>query len=429
MNNRLYKYVLYIICIFLYTSCSEDANEEIFTYEDIFSVSNGLIPQDPVKIKGFASFYVNDSWEIDNSRYMVCTHNKGIGNRLLNSIISHEDKFDLSASIIAEGKTFEVLIGKWASLAGTMFGLRKDEEGSFLTTYLVSSSGEQFLTNVIKLDNVSLYSGKKISLKISKRTESASFFQVVVSDDEGHKDIIEKIGLASSPNTYMTNDGKSQFTGYAWGNVCAYMLDGEAMQISDFTFGYPISKDLRLIILGHSYVEGNSIAGQKDERYAYLTCKDIGLDNTLILGQGGQTASSLKELVKVYARWFSNAKYAIINIGGNDFYNNPIGVKIKACVSDCEEIGKILRSHGIEPIWLIDSGYLSNNQDGNDQISCFSNWLLQQNKFVDVRNCFRDSNGNNSKDAYLSDEKHPTVAVHKKIYEEIKSQAYYLFNK
>ena len=181
------------------------------------------------------------------------------------------------------------------------------------------------------------------------------------------------------------------------------------------------------MFLGHSYVEGNSIAGQKDKRFAYLTCKDIGLDKTVILGQGGLKASELKQLVKTYIKWFPNTKYAMISIGANDFYQNPIEEKIQRCINDCIEISNCLLDADIKPIWIIDSGSVTNNQNGKDQIEMFSNWLLKQELYVDVRSCFRDTEGNNSPGAFLSDGIHPTIATHQLIYEEIKSQANYLF--
>ncbi|MBR1520093.1 MAG: SGNH/GDSL hydrolase family protein [Bacteroidaceae bacterium] len=382
---------------------------------------------DSVVIKDFSSFSKSAGWVISDDMTTAKTHIVGVENRLISGVVTHEDKFNLSVSLIAKGKSFEVLVGKWAYMSGTMFGVRKDEEGSFITTYLIGSDSEQVLKNRLKLKNVSLCEGQRIYLEILKRTDVAGYYNVNVADEEGNIDTFIKVGLTDVSGGDVSNEGGGDYTGYAWGALCAYMLEGDSMEIDEFSFGYPVIADLKLIVLGHSYIEGNSIADNKDQRFAYLVCKEIGLDKTLILGQGGQTASALKQYVKNYAKWFSNAQYALISIGANDFYLNPTKSKMETCILDCEDIAKTLMSYNIIPVWIVDSGFLINNLEGKDQIKLFSDWLMQQDYYIDVRQCFRDAKGNNDPDAYLLDEKHPTIAVHHSIYEEIKNQADYLF--
>ena len=382
----------------------------------------------PTKITGFAGFTPNSAWTISEDKKSAICSKAGVLYRMLDTVVSHADKFNLCAKIVPVGETFECLIGKWANTSGTMFCLKFDGTYSYLITYMIVSQNDIRLSDTINLVNVSLASGKPVFVRIMKRTDDVSYYDVDITDMDGNVDHLTNVGSSDVPNTGGTDDeGHGSTTGYAWGQICMYMLSGTSMTVSDLSYGFPIKDELDLICLGHSYMEGNSIASDKDKRFAAIVCTKIGWDNTIILAQGGQSAASLSSIVIDYANWFVNAKYALISIGGNDCYDNPTETNINNCIANCTKIRDILVNAGIIPVWVVDSGWVANYQDGVDQISAFSDWLLSQDHYVDARGCFRTGNSNDAS-KYLADGKHPTVATHQAIANCIMAQAGYLFD-
>lgn len=398
--------------------------DKIEAVEDL--VSESLHKILPTKVIGFSTFNSNTAWTINTDKTVAYTTSAGVAYRLVDRVKFYSDCFNLCARIIPSGTTFECLVGKWAGLSGTMFGILYDGEDSYLTTYIVTSSSEITQANKIAISNVSLENNKPVCIRISKKTLTSSFYDIDVFDDKGNIDVLHNIGLSNAGGD-TSNENNGSTTGYAWGQLCLYMLSGTRMEVSNFSLGFPISDELDVICLGDSYVEGNSIPLNKDKRFISIICEKIGTDKTLILGQGGQTAAVLSSIITDYTKWFPNAKYAILNIGGNDVNYNPTSENITNCIANCESIKTTLENANIIPVWIVNSGWFDNYQSGIDEISVFNDWLLSQPYHVDARFCFRNGNSNDSA-AYLSDGVHPTVATHAKIANCIIAQAGYLFN-
>ena len=488
------------------------------------------------KIYGFKDFVANEHWTISENYNKAYTTSQGLENRLSYNGKSYEDKSNLCSEIIPEGETFEVVLGKYSTLSGTMFGLEKTDSSCYLKTYLcyygkrstnfisvdqgdefsyflpntknvyrivafdseqnpvlsksvcsatnestyTVPSGVSFLkfyvqsgasateisntyvrcqaksinltyndisltnglayysngtpqkcsipfleqSNKIALHNVYLESGKSVFIHISKRTDSQSYYNIEIYDIVGNKDVFTRVGTSGATPVDTSDEGAGSETGYFWGVVSAFMFYGTSMTLRDLSFGYPIHDELQCIVIGHSYIEGNSISGAKDKRFAYLLMKDIGLDNTLILGLGGESATGVLSYIDQYCDWFSNAKYCLINLGGNDIWNRPQDQDI--FYNKCLIIDKKLKDAGITPIWItVNYGYDHAFNKDNDTIN---DRLIENLDAVDIRACFLDENGNEDESKYLPDHAHPTIATHHVIYESLRGQCGELFN-
>lgn len=362
------------------------------------------------KVFGFADFDSNSDWIISDN-IKASTTTTGLEKRLMYSAQSFEDSFRLCFTFKAIGTSFGVAFGKWANTSGTMFVLRYEGGNSYIDSYIIISSSTQTLKDTTQLNSVDLSNGN-ISISLEKNTTISSLYKLTISDDKGDTESINY---------------SCDTIGFGWGVPFFALLSGSSLEITNYNFGYKLRDELDLIVLGHSYVEGNSISANKNERFAALVANDLGAGHCMILGQGGQRAADLKNYVVKYAQWFANAKYAIIEIGTNDLQTEPTEQQQLTLIADCESIIDTLQSVNIIPIWILDSGRLDTYQNGVDYYQIYHNWIMTQPYFVDVRNCFRDGN-NNDATKYLSDETHPTIAAHTLMYNCIKAQAGYLFD-
>ena len=362
------------------------------------------------KVFGFADFDTNADWTISNN-IKANTTTTGLAKKLLYSANSFEDSFRLCFTFKAIGTSFGVAFGKWANTSGTMFVLRYEGGNSYIDSYIIINSSTQTLKDTTQLNSVDLSNGN-ISISLEKNTTISSLYKLTISDDKGNTESINY---------------SCDTIGFGWGVPFFALLSGSSLEITNYSFGYKLRDELDLIVLGHSYVEGNSISANKNERWAALVADDLGLGHCMILGQGGQRASDLKNYVTKYAQWFANAKYAIIEIGTNDLQTEPTEQQQLTLIADCVSIISTLHSVNIIPVWILDSGRLDTYQNGVDYYQLYHNWIMTQPYFVDVRNCFRDGN-NNDATKYLSDETHPTIAAHELMYNCIKAQAGYIFD-
>ena len=344
------------------------------------------------------------------------------------------------------------------------------------------------MQNKYQLLNVSLKENETFSVRIMKRTENVSYYNIEIRDRYGNCDTFKNIGTSSITGGDTTNEGNGSYVGYCWGSLCTYLMKGTSLKVENLSFTYPIKDELKTIIIGHSYIEGNSISDQKDKRFSYLVAEDLGLDNTLILGVGGETTTGTLKYIDKYCKWFSNSKYCLINLGGNDILRNSSESNQMRFYNNCLKINEKLTNVGIQPIWLtVNYGLMmkyqdiTNSSEANMVISggdytvvsenlasyserdiknkfadnipnyCYyenegkvykfikysftltkendivNDLMLKNLNCVEIRDCFVNSNGDEDPNKYLNDGIHPSTLGHALIYQAIKAQAGYLF--
>jgi hypothetical protein len=416
---------------------NDDDNEESLSFIDeedncTFQIKNGHIKTkyfDSSKSKLFGT-KINDFTNFNGNNWIISSNKKtaytsSINNRLMFKTGSYEDNFNLSAAITPTGNSFEIAIGKYDKLAGTFFTLYFDGTVSKIRTYNIDSSGNYVLINIERQCNIiSFASGKKIFVTISKTITDDDMFTINLCDEYGVTEILTV--------TRCVYTG----VGSGWGKPFVEMLSGNSVSVEHISFGYDVRNELDLIIIGHSYVEGNNLvqaeSQDKDKRFAKLITDDIGEGHCLALGQGGDRIEYLVSdgRIDLECEWFNNAKYALLYIGGNDIAASVGTTSYDSAVSHAKEniliVDNKLKDAGIIPVWCTINWWYAYGKPNNDELNT---WMLDTlDNVIDVRKIFEDNNGNLDSNKFTSDGVHPTISSHTAIYNLIKAQAAYLFN-
>lgn len=371
-------------------------------------------------ISDYSGFSVlNSSFTISGDKKSATSLLTGYSNRLQYKTNLYEDKFNMSTKIIPltadSNGYFEFCFGKWYNLSGTIFGIGKDADGSFISVYRVNTDATPSLSYKYRITEFSIDLNKSYFININKRTENNSYFDITITNSRGLT-FTKKITGKATEDDDTGNEGNGSDAGYAWGKICYYAILG-TMRVSDISFSYPVNKaSLKLVCSGHSFVEGNSIPQDKDKRYVYLLCNDLGLNDTMILGQGGATTASVLEHISLQLSWLRNAAYILFSIGTNDSDNSTNADKLG-------QINDIAESYGIKTIWLTIS---PRNGVGEDH-PIMNAYIKEHFNYVDINPAFYLDDGITLDTSAFLDAIHPTVATHKKIYEIIKAQCSYLY--
>lgn len=376
-------------------------------------------------ISSFSDFSIkNQSFEISEDRRTAKSLKTGYENRIQYNTPTYEDKFILSACLEAieadSSGYFEMCIGKWYWLSGTIFCLGKDSEGGYLGVYRIDDSETPSLTNKYRISEFSVETNTEYNIVIEKTTESQSSFSITITNNKGitySKVISGKANPEEGEDT--GNEGNGSDAGYAWGNVCLYSVSG-SFEVSDIYFNYPVNRtNLKLIVSGHSFIEGNSIWQNKDKRFAALLCKDLGLDETIILGQGGATTTSILKHIEKQLSWLNTARYILFCIGTNDADSEENANKLG-------QIDAIAQKYGLKTIWLT----ITPRYDLGDNHPIMNAYIKEHFNYIDINDIFYEDDGITIRRDMLfpADNVHPTIPAHELIYKVIKAKCSYLYS-
>jgi len=391
----------------------------------------------PTKLKGFGGF-AGDNWEISSDKTTALSST--VGSKLIYATNTFGDKFNISAAFTPSGTSFEVGIGKFytglsaTGYVGTIVALLLDSGHSYVTLNSFDNSNNLVRIKTYELPGISLVGGNTYNVTVQKRTGIVSYFNVFVSDSEGNTDRLYELGLPSSNYSGTTDDESAgSVVGFGWGKPCVILISGTSVSVDDFTYGYPVGDELDAMFIGHSFIEGNSIAeadGGKQKRFANIVAHEIGDDKTIIIGQGGQSIASGMDSILLCAKMFSNAKYAIICEGANDGVlttntsnrqNNILIFKLNVEKIEAEYV-----KYGVKTVWLSVPPYADSPSEVETDLNSLNTWLSENvQNYVDINPCFY-TNGEIDASKYLSDNIHPTVATHSAIANVIKASASYL---
>lgn len=376
-------------------------------------------------ISSFSDFSIkNQSFEISEDKRTAKSLKTGYENRIEYNTPTYEDKFILSACLKAikvdSSGYFEMCIGKWSWLSGTMFCIGKDSEGGYIGVYRIDDSETPSLTNKYRISEFSVEINTEYNIVIEKTTEAQGSFLITITNSKGithTQTIAGKVNPDEGEDT--GNEGNGSDAGYGWGKVCVYAVLG-SFEVSDIYFNYPVNRtNLKLIVSGHSFIEGNSIWQNKDKRFAALLCKDLGLDETIILGQGGATTISILKHIEKQVSWLNTAKYILFCIGTNDTDSEENANKLG-------EIDSIARKYGLKTIWLT----ITPRYDLGDNHPIMNAYIKEHFNYININDIFYEDDGVTIRRDMLfpADNVHPTIPAHELIYKVIKAKCSYLYS-
>ncbi len=371
-------------------------------------------------ISDFSDFDIlNNAFSISEDKASAQSLLTGYENRLQYNTSLYEDKFILSSTLkIIDTNSlgyFEFCIGFWYQLAGTMFGIGKDENGSYISVYIVGQTLPPKQTHKYYISELAFAKGKEYTISVEKKTEKNSYFNISVTAQDGISVSKDGIGNGEVISGDTANEGNGSINGYAWGKLSFYALIGK-MRVSNVCFGYPIDmNDVKLVVVGHSFIEGNSIPSDKDKRFASLLCSSIGDRKTIILGQGGASVSSIKPHIDKEMKWLKDAKYVLFCIGTNDIDNH-------ATCTGLQYIDDAATKNDIRTIWLT----VPPKYGTGDNHSVINDYIRSHFRYVEIKDVFYNNDGVLDKNMFLSDNIHPSIEGHKRIYNLIRARCSFL---
>lgn len=371
-------------------------------------------------ISDFSDFDIlNNAFSISEDKASAQSLLTGYENRLQYNTNLYEDKFSLSSTLkIIDTDSlgyFEFCIGFWYQLAGTMFGIGKDENGSYISVYIVEQTLPPKQTHKYYISELAFAKGKEYTISVEKKTEKNSYFNISVTAQDGISVSKDGIGNGEVISGDTANEGNGSINGYAWGKLSFYALIGK-MRVSNVCFGYPIDmNDVKLVVVGHSFIEGNSIPSDKDKRFASLLCSSIGDRKTIILGQGVASVNSIKPHIDKEMKWLKDAKYVLFCIGTNDADNS-------VTCTGLQYIDDVATKNGIKTIWLT----VPPRYGIGDNHPVVNDYIRSHFHYVEIKDVFYNNDGVLDKNMFLSDNIHPSIEGHKRIYNLIRARCSFL---
>lgn len=371
-------------------------------------------------ISDFSDFDIlNNAFSISEDKASAQSLLTGYENRLQYNTSLYEDKFILSSTLkIIDTDSlgyFEFCIGFWYQLSGTMFGIGKDKNGSYISIYIVGKTLPPKQTHKYYISELAFAKGKEYTMSVEKKTEKNSYFNISVTAQDGISASKEGIGNGEVISGDTVNEGNGSINGYAWGKLSFYALIGK-MRVSNVCFGYPIDmNDVKIVVVGHSFIEGNSIPSDKDKRFASLLCSSIGDRKTIILGQGGASVSSIKPHIDKEMKWLKDARYVLFCIGTND-------IDSQTTCTGLQYIDDAATKNGIRTIWLT----VPPKYGTGDNHPVINDYIRSHFCYVEIKDVFYNNDGVLDKNMFLSDNIHPSIEGHKRIYNLIKARCSFL---
>lgn len=367
-----------------------------------------------VDIKDFSEFSGN--WTISENKKTAISSATGIANALTYPVNTFEDECELSMGITPTSDKYEVMLGKTYLLAGTLFSIGKDSQGDYVGVYIHSSASAITMTHKFYFTGLNTGNGKRVILDIRKFVDTTRHYDVCITDANGK--VFEKKGISNWQNIEgdQYNNNKD-ISGSLWGKITIYVNTGSA-EVDNISFGYPKDmSNLKLVIMGHSFVEGASLEDEQEKRFSSLLKNSIGEKNVVVIGRGGGGIIDMNACVDRVLIWCKSARYVFMFIGANDEDSAENATKLGL-------IDKKIRDTGIIPIWAnIPHRY------GQGQVKPILNAYIESNlNYIDVASVFRNADGTLNQSAYMGDNLHPSAIGHQLIYNCIRANCSYLFN-
>ena len=208
--------------------------------------------------------------------------------------------------------------------------------------------------------------------------------------------------------------------GSEWGYPSIYCITGTCQSWKPiFTMNY--KRDCKLIAFGDSFLEGNSIRLNKDDRYIALLAQDLGVNEIPILSRGGESTITVLNRIYQQIDWYKEAKYCLIALGTNDTVFATYQTNILSIIA-------YLKSYGIIPI-LVTVTHRSDVDNTTFQTSANA-WVRGLGElYVDMSLAVSEVGDETTwrSGFQLGDNVHPSITGHDYMYRRIKRDAQYLY--
>lgn len=323
----------------------------------------------------------------------------------LKEITTHSTPF--SASI----ENTNIFVGKsLLSIGGTVFGFKIMNKTLFLELYKITSG-----TTSSSIDNSETTTSTSIPLDeffgdVKKNYWKKFNLRFTLTKDVNLNHLIVK-NLQTGKTISCQGKSKNQSNGCQWGYGFIRTEQLNTINVQQFIYRSLDKLSSKVLFLGHSFIEGNSLANTPEgfnARYASIIKTSLN-GNAIIAGMGGANTANLLSRIKMDLDPFS-PKYVVIDCISNENSSSTWHYNTLALIKKIEEKNAI-------PILLTAPPRL-----GYEAIITTANDLIRSSmgyKFIDL-NDIVSSNQSPSiwKNGYsMPDGVHPTVMAHQKISE------------
>ena len=292
--------------------------------------------------------------------------------------------------------SYNINIGSEGGYSASMAQIKGDSNSATLTFFcgLSSASIQDIIGEPITIPALQTGDSTELTLVAKKYTNDDNQFSVSLFGVDG--------SLVWSYNMDYSKDvnvgDKASMSGRP---LFAIYEDTEAVLYScKISFNKYTKENPKILIIGHSFVEGNSMFGQKSKTFTHLLESAIGTENVVVTGLGGDTTEGVFKRSQRYLSMYNKAKYCFIVTGTND--SNFDSYK-----EYLDKITKWCKAYNIEPIYTTVP-----RLRGQVQSELFGQMTLygaSQGKYVDLRRVLENDNK-------FVDIAHPNADGHRCIY-------------
>ena len=214
-------------------------------------------------------------------------------------------------------------------------------------------------------------------------------------------------------------EGETTVAGAGWGKRKIECINGS---VNVFEF-YNLSTqpyNSKALIIGDSFIEGNSLGDNMDKRYSKLI-KDELHGNAFINGQGGASSNNGIIWLKSYLVDIVHPEYAIVAFGMNEG-------DLEIWKSNMLQIISILNKNNITPVLVT---ITPSGADVANDVHMQMNDFIRESGYLYIdaaKACSVNNDGTTFDESlFMEDKVHPTIEAHKMIFEQTKKDVPELF--
>lgn len=366
----------------------KNALKNIF-YNNI-KINNRIILSDLKKCRIDGFVYQNNILENNTTGVSLA--------RIRYPIRFQDDKFIVSALIkIKDVSDFSLFLGRTDNIAGTVGKIYKDNDNIFLQIYKCNTDTNFVESSIQKvLVDFNIHNNDILLIKIVKDVNNIQFS---VQNDKGESSKIESSNISN--------------IGSGWG-IPSINIESGNIQCLKFSYISNFKKNVKLVVFGDSFIEGNSLSN-KNDRYIIKFAQAIGEDEVAILGKGGESTTSILSRFYYQILNYSKATYCLVALGTND---NDLEIS-KSNIKNMIAINKAL---GIKSILTTIPPRVGEDTWNNDFMLPYNEYIRSLGElYIDISKIVTsDDTYLTWKEGYvLSDGVHPSTIAHNNIYQNL----------
>ena len=292
--------------------------------------------------------------------------------------------------------SYNINIGSEGGYSSSMAQIKGNLNSATLTFFCGSSSAsiQDIIGEPITIPALQTGDDTELTLVAKKYTNDDNQFSVSLFGTDGS--LIWSHNMDYSKDTNVGDkasmSGRPLFTIYE---------DTEATLYScKISFNKYTKENPKILIIGHSFVEGNSMFGQKSKTFTHLLESAIGTENVVVTGLGGDTTEGIFKRSQRYISIYNKAKYCFIVTGTNDSNFDTYKEYL-------DKITKWCKAYNIEPIYTTVPRLRGQVQ--SELYNQMTHYVASIGKYVDLRRVLDDDNK-------FVDTVHPNADGHRCIY-------------